>query len=144
MSQAKNGDNVKIHYTGKLENGNVFDTSKDREPLEFVLGEGKVIKGFDSGIMGMEQGETKVLTIPPEEAYGTRNEELKGTVKRDQFPEEITPEIGMPIQMTAQNGNPVNVVITAFDDETVSLDANHPLAGKALIFDIELVELAQG
>jgi len=142
MSQAKNGDSVKIHYTGTLENGEEFDSSKDREPLEFVLGEGNVIPGFENGVMGMEEGDSKNITIPPEEAYGIKNNELIVEVDRSEFPENITPSVGLQLQMMQQNGNPINVMVTALDDNKVMLDANHPLAGQTLIFDIKLVEIS--
>jgi len=142
MSQAKNGDSVKIHYTGTLENGEEFDSSKDREPLAFVLGEGNVIPGFENGVMGMEEGDSKNITIPPEEAYGIKNNELIVEVDRSEFPENITPSVGLQLQMMQQNGNPINVMVTALDDNKVMLDANHPLAGQTLIFDIKLVEIS--
>jgi len=142
MSQAKNGDTVKIHYTGTLENGEEFDSSKDREPLEFVLGEGNVIPGFENGVIGMEEGNSKNTTIPPEEAYGLKNDTLIVDVNRSEFPENITPSVGLKLQMMQQNGNPINVIVTALDDNNVTLDANHPLAGQTLIFDINLVEIS--
>ncbi len=142
MSQSKNGDTVKIHYTGTLENGEEFDSSKDREPLEFVIGEGNVIPGFENGVIGMEEGDSKNITIPPEEAYGTKNNELIVEVNRSDFPENITPSLGLQLQMMQQNGNPINVIVTALDDNNVTVDANHPLAGQTLIFDIKLVEIS--
>ena len=142
MGQAKEGDTVKIHYTGKLENGEVFDSSKDREPLQFKMGGGQVIPGFEKGIAGMEVGESKDITIPPEEAYGAKNEQLVLEIERNNLPDHITPDVGMPLQMTQQNGQPVNVVITALTDETITIDANHPLADKTLHFNIELVEIS--
>ncbi|MCF8130679.1 MAG: peptidylprolyl isomerase [Deltaproteobacteria bacterium] len=142
MSQAKEGDTVKIHYTGKLENGETFDSSKDREPLQFKMGGGQVIPGFEKGIDGMEVGQSKDITIPPEEAYGAKNEELVFEIERNKLPDHITPDVGMPLQMTQENGQPVNVVITALTDETITIDANHPLADKTLNFSIELVEIS--
>ena len=142
MSQAKNGDTVKVHYTGTLNNGEEFDSSRDREPLEFVIGEGNVIPGFENGVVGMEEGDSKNISIPPEEAYGINNEELIVEMNRNEFPENITPSVGLQLQMMQQNGNPVNVMITALDDRSVTLDANHPLAGQTLRFDIKLVELS--
>ena len=141
MSQAKNGDTAKVHYTGRLQDGNVFDSSKEREPLEFVIGSENVIPGFENGIVGMEVGESKVLTIPPEEAYGARNAELVVEVNRGDFPEHITPSLGLQLQMTQPNGNSLNVVITDLTEDIVTLDANHPLAGQTLFFDVELVEI---
>ena len=142
MGQAKKGDTVKVHYTGKLENGEVFDSSKDREPLMFVIGKGNVIPGFEKEVVGMEEGDAKNISLAKEEAYGARQEELVTVVKKSEFPEDITPSVGMRLQMTPQKGNPINFVITAIDEENVTLDANHPLAGQTLIFDIQLVEIS--
>jgi len=142
MSQAKSGDKVKVHYTGKFEDGEVFDSSEGREPLEFTLGQGNVIPGFDNGIMGMEVGGKKSMTISPDDAYGQRRDDLVLEVKKTDFPENISPEIGQQLQMTRPDGQAVNVVITDMKEETVTLDANHPLAGKTLVFDVELVEVA--
>ncbi|MCP4685970.1 MAG: peptidylprolyl isomerase [bacterium] len=142
MSQAKAGDKVKVHYTGKLEDGTVFDSSKEREPLEFDLGSGNVIPGFENGILGMEVGESKTLTIVPDEAYGQTNSDLVATVERKQFPENITPELGLQLQMSQPNGQPLNVTVINIVGDSITLDANHPLAGKTLVFDIELVAVA--
>ena len=142
MGSAKNGDTVKVHYTGKLENGEVFDSSKDREPLMFVIGEGNVIPGFENGVLGMEEGDSKNISLAPEEAYGERRKELVVEIEKGQFPENITPSVGLQLQMTQQNGDPIHVVITAIHEERVTLDANHPLAGKTLFFDIQLVEIS--
>jgi len=142
MGHAKSGDTVKVHYTGKLEDGKVFDSSENREPLEFVIGEGNVIPGFEKGIAGMALGESKTITIPPEEAYGTRHEEFVVNVERNEFPENITPAIGLQLQMTQPNGESINVIITDLTEDTVTLDANHLLAGHTLIFDVELVEIS--
>jgi peptidylprolyl isomerase len=142
MSQAKAGDKVKVHYTGKLEDGTVFDSSKDREPLEFDLGSGNVIPGFENGLLGMEPGESKTLTIAPDEAYGQINSDLVATVERKQFPENITPEVGLQLQMTQPSGQPLNVTIVNIVGDSITLDANHPLAGKTLVFDVELVAMA--
>ncbi len=142
MSQVKSGDKIKVHYTGKLEDGSVFDTSKGREPFEFTVGAGNVIPGFDEGVMGMTEGSVKTITIPPEEAYGQTRDELVATVKKDVFPENITPEIGQQLQMEQSGGDPINVVISKIEGDMVTLDANHPLAGKTLIFEVELVAIA--
>lgn len=141
MSKAKDGDTVKVHYTGKLEDGTVFDSSKEGEPLELTIGAGNVIEGFEKGVIGMERGDSKTVTVPPEGAYGSVNEELVATVKKENFPENITPAIGEQLQLKQQDGNIVNVTITEVRGDTVTLDANHPLSGKTLIFDIELVEI---
>ena len=142
MSQAKAGDKVKVHYTGKLENGDVFDSSQGREPLEFTLGQGMVIPGFDEGISGMEVGQKKSLTIEPAQAYGDRREDLEVMIKKNVIPEDIDPKVGLQLQMQNPDGQMINVVITEVNDDDVKLDANHPLAGKTLIFDVELVEIA--
>ncbi|HER00148.1 MAG TPA: peptidylprolyl isomerase [candidate division Zixibacteria bacterium] len=142
MAKAKEGDKVKIHYTGKFEDGQVFDSSVDREPLEFTLGQGQVIPGFEKGVVGMEEGEKKEITVTPEEGYGPRYDQNVIEVKKSVFPDDITPEVGRQLQVQAPDGNKMNVVITEVQDETVTLDANHPLAGKTLLFDVELVEIA--
>jgi len=142
MGQAKAGDKVKVHYTGKLENGDVFDTSEGREPLEFTLGQGMVISGFDTGVSGMSIGDKKSITIEPAEAYGDRRPDLEVSIKKNVIPADIEPKEGLQLQMQNPEGQLINVVITEVNDEEVLLDANHPLAGKILVFDIELVEIA--
>ncbi len=142
MPQAKSGDKVKVHYTGKLEDNTVFDSSKDRPPLEFTIGSGSIIPGFENAVIGMETGESKTFTVPPDEAYGQPRDELKMEVNKSDFPDDITPEVGQQLQMKRADGNVVNVVVANMEGEKVTLDANHPLAGKALTFDIELVEIA--
>ncbi len=141
MSQAKDGDKVRVHYTGKLENGTVFDSSTDREPLEFTIGSGNIIPGFEKGVVGMTAGEKKTVTVSPEEAYGTHNDELTITVDRSRFPDHIKPELGQQLLMDQAGGKQVEVIITGIEDDKVTLDANHPLAGKTLIFDVELVSI---
>ncbi len=141
MSKVKNGDTVEVHYTGKLGDGTVFDSSRERQPLKFKIGEGKVIPGFENGILGMEKGDSKTFTIEPEAAYGPRKEELTKTFDRSQLPDSIKPQIGLQLKMVQPDGNDVNVRISALDEKTVTIDANHPLAGRALTFDIELVNI---
>ncbi len=141
MSQAKDGDEVKIHYTGKLHDGTVFDSSQDRPPLEFKIGGGNVIPGFEQGVVGMETGDTKTITLPPKEAYGPRREELVVNVKSADFPEHITPAVGQRLQISQPDGNVANVMIADIKEDMVTLDANHPLAGQTLTFDIELVAI---
>lgn len=141
MAQAKPGDTVRVHYTGRLDDGTVFDSSRDRDPLEFKLGEGQVIPGFENAVSGMAAGDEQTVKIPPDNAYGEKREDLVFAVPRDQFPPDIEPEVGQQLQV--QQGDQVAVVRVAdISDEGVMLDANHPLAGKELIFDVELVEVA--
>ena len=142
MSQVKQNDAVKVHYTGKLEDGQVFDSSVERgEPIEFTLGQGQLIPGFEDGLIGMEVNEKKTINIPKEEAYGEPKPELIQEVQKDQLPEELKPEVGMPLVSKAPDGREINLVVTEVKDETIVVDANHPLAGKDLIFDLEVVEI---
>lgn len=140
MAQVKNGDSVKVHYTGTLEDGSVFDSSREREPLEFTLGSGMLIPGFEKAVEGMAVGDATKVTIPADEAYGQRNDEMIIDVAKDQVPEHITPEVGMLLQLESEGGV-MEVVITAVKEDGITLDANHPLAGKDLTFEIELVEI---
>lgn len=141
MQQAKKGDKVKIHYHGKLIDGNTFDSSAGREPLEFEIGSGQVIAGFDDGVTGMTIGEKKTINIPAELAYGEKQEQMIMEFPITQFPEDMVPEVGMQIEMNNGAGQNFPVVIVEIKDEIVVLDANHPLAGKELIFDLELIEI---
>jgi len=141
MVQAKEGDTVKVHYTGKLDDGTVFDTSDERAPLEFTIGSGQIIHGFEQAVVGMEPGETKTATIPPEEAYGPRRDDMTLTVEREQFPEEIEPEPGQQLQVRQPDGRGAIVTVSEVSGSTVTLDANHPLAGQLLTFDIRLVDI---
>jgi peptidylprolyl isomerase len=141
MSAAKSGDTVRIHYTGKLEDGTEFDSSAGRDPLEFALGGGQVIPGFDSAVEGMTVGDTKSVTIQPEEAYGPRHDQLIQDVPRNQLPDDMTPMVGMELQAQNETGEVMRFSVTAVDNESITVDGNHPLAGKALAFDIELVEI---
>jgi peptidylprolyl isomerase len=140
MAQAKSGDTIKVHYTGKLKDGAVFDSSRDREPLEFTLGGGQLIPGFENGVIGMAVGDTKTITIPPEEAYGPRHEGWPRTVKEDQLPKGFKPEVGSFLQVQQSENEVIRVMISNISDEGVVLD-NHPLAGKELLFDVELVAI---
>lgn len=142
MSKVKSGDRIKVHYTGKMEDGTVFDSSKGRQPLEFNVGLGQVIPGFEKGVMGMEVGDSKTVVIPPEQGYGKVREDLIADVNKGDFPENITPEIGKKLQIEQDDGSKLHVTITRVGEEKVTLDANHPLAGKTLTFDIELLEIA--
>ncbi|MCI5121168.1 MAG: peptidylprolyl isomerase [Candidatus Electrothrix sp. AUS4] len=142
MTVAKSGDNVKVHYTGTLEDGTQFDSSRGVGPLEFTLGSGQVIVGFDEAITGMVPGEKKNVTIPANKAYGQRNEDMVINAPRDQIPADITPEVGQQLQLSGPGNQPIMVKVTAVTDEHVQLDANPPLAGRDLIFELELLEIA--
>ena len=141
MQQAKSGDTVKVHYSGRLIDGTTFDSSSGREPLEFKVGNGDVIKGFDDGVTGMSVGEKKTVHIPADEAYGQKDENRIVDFPRTNFPADMEPEVGMQLNMTNGAGQVIPVVIVDVNEENVSLDANHPLAGEDLIFDIELVDI---
>ncbi len=142
MSKVKDGDTVKVHYTGTLKNGEVFDSSKDKEPLEFTLGEGQLIPGFEKAVVGMAVGDSATIDIPSDEAYGEEREDLIINVPKDQLPEDITPQVGMQLQVNQGNGQPIPVRIKEVGETELTLDANHPLAGQDLNFEIELVEKA--
>ncbi len=136
----KDGDTVQVHYTGTLEDGSVFDTSREREPLEFVLGSGMLIPGFEAAVVGKEAGETVKVEIEPALAYGEVDEELIFTVPRGEVPEHITPEVGLPLQLSNDDGS-MDVTITRVSDDSIDLNANHPLAGKTLTFEIEIISV---
>ena len=142
MSQAKTGDTVKVHYTGKLDDGTVFDTSAEQEPLEFIVGEGQVIPGFESAVIGMNTGEIKTTHIVADDAYGPHRPEMVIEVERGMFPTDMDPQVDQQVQIRQSNGQSFIATITDISDENVTLDANHPLAGKDLTFDIQLVEIA--
>jgi peptidylprolyl isomerase len=141
MIQAKPGDTVKIHYTGKLDDGTVFDSSTNREPLEFTLDQGQVIPGFEQAVLGMSPGESKTQKIPMDQAYGPYREEMVIQVNKEQLPPDLEPEVGQQLQVQQPNGQAVPVFVTEVSDSNVTLDANHPLAGENLTFDIQLVEI---
>jgi peptidylprolyl isomerase len=138
---AKSGDSVRVHYTGTLTDGTIFDSSAGGDPLGFKLGEGEVIEGFDTGVMGMQPGETKKVVIAPAQAYGERSDSLVQTVPRDQLNLGAEPEVGMELAMQAPDGTAIPLLITEVTDSTITLDANHPLAGEQLHFEITLVEI---
>lgn len=142
MQQVKSGDKVSVHYHGKLNDGTTFDSSEGREPLEFTVGSGQVIKGFDDALMNMAIGEKKTVTIPVAEAYGERSDNMMMEYPKSDFPADMKPEAGMQLQMSDNQGNVFPVVIAEVKDEVVVLDANHPLAGQDLTFDLELVSIA--
>ncbi|NIO16577.1 MAG: peptidylprolyl isomerase [Deltaproteobacteria bacterium] len=141
MPKAKNGDAATVHYTGSLDDGTVFDSSKDREPLQFVIGEGTLIPGFEEAVIGMAPGDTKKVTLSADEAYGPHRAELTVQVEKKQFPPDINPQVGQHLQIPQPDGQVVNVRVTGLDDASVTLDANHPLAGEDLTFQIDLLEL---
>ncbi len=142
MSQAKNGDSVKIHYTGTLEDGTVFDSSAGRDPLVFTVGGGQVIVGFEEAVLGMIVGDRKKVFIPADKAYGEKNEDLVMEVSRDQVPPDLEPEVGQKLQMGGANGELLVVTVVEVNEAVIILDANPPLAGKDLIFDLELVAIS--
>lgn len=136
----EDGKKVRIHYTGTLSNGEQFDSSAGRDPLEFETGAGMVIPGFDAAVRDMEVGGKKTVTLPSKEAYGEVRDEMIGDIPKDKFPEEIELQVGLPLQMSGPQG-PVPVVVKEIKDDAVTIDANHPLAGKDLTFELELVEI---
>ncbi len=144
MQEVKMGDKVKVHYHGKLTTGETFDSSEGREPLEFEVGSGMVIKGFDDGVTGMTVGEKKTISIPVDEAYGPKNPEMLIEMPKERFPKDMEIEEGMPLMMSDESGQNFQVTIMEIKDDLVILDANHPLAGQDLIFDLELVEILGG
>ncbi|WP_194774429.1 FKBP-type peptidyl-prolyl cis-trans isomerase [Pararhodonellum marinum] len=141
MSVASKGSTVKVHYTGKLKDGTVFDSSENREPLQFTVGDGNMIKGFDAAVQGMAVGEDKSVTIPSKEAYGDKREDMMVDVPITQVPADIKPQVGMDLSIQNQNGQPMPVKVVHVDEEKITLDANHPLAGEDLVFDIKLVDV---
>jgi len=142
MTQAKPGDTLHVHYTGKLDDGTVFDSSEGRDPLAFELGAGQIIPGLDAGVAGMEVGEKRSVRVEPAEAYGEHEPERVQAVDRAGVPDNIPTDPGTQLQVQTQDGQTLNVTVVEADDQQVVLDANHPLAGKALNFDVELVEIA--
>ena len=143
MKQVKEGDVVKVHYTGKLSNGEQFDSSVGREPLEFTVGAGQMIKGFDAAMPGMNVGDKKTINIAPEDGYGHKSDEAIIEFPKENVPADMKLEPGMPLTLSDQAGNPVPVIVVEVKDDIIILDANHFLAGEELIFDIELVEIAE-
>jgi peptidylprolyl isomerase len=143
MKQVKEGDLVKVHYTGKLVNGEQFDSSVGREPLEFTVGAGQMIAGFDAAMPGMTIGEKKTINIAPEDAYGPRSEEAIIEFPKENVPADMVLEPGMPLTLSNQAGQPVPVIVVEVKDDVIILDANHFLAGQELVFDIELVEISE-
>lgn len=143
MSQAKQGDTVKIHYTGTLNDGTRFDSSEGRDPLEFTIGSGQVIPGFDKAVQGMTVGDSKSINIAAQDAYGPRHEQMVQQVPKTALPENLEPKPGMALQARGEDGKVINLTVTAVGDDDITVDGNHPLAGRDLNFDIELVEIAK-
>ncbi|MBN1347043.1 MAG: peptidylprolyl isomerase [Phycisphaerae bacterium] len=140
--QAQQGDTVRVHYTGKFDDETVFDSSDGRDPLEFTLGQGQVIPGLEQAVVGMAPGDTKTATIPMDDAYGPHQAEMVMNVDRGDLPPNIDPQVGQQLQSRLQDGQVIVLTVTDVTEAAVTLDANHPLAGKDLVFDIELVEIA--
>jgi len=141
VAQVKQGDRVSVHYTGRLEDGTVFDSSRDREPLTFEVGAGQVIPGFEEAVVGLDVGGSTTQSIEPEQAYGERNPNMVVEVPRHQISGGTEPAVGQQLQVHLQGGQTIPAIITEVTDETVTIDANHPLAGQTLIFDIEVVSV---
>jgi FKBP-type peptidyl-prolyl cis-trans isomerase 2 len=141
MSKVTENDTVRVHYTGKLVSGEVFDSSREREPLEVQLGQGSLIPGFEKGLIDMMVNDTKTITIPKEEAYGEIQKELFQEIDKEQLPPNITPEIGMGLVARGEDGSERQLRIAEVREASIVIDANHPLAGEDLIFDLELVEI---
>jgi peptidylprolyl isomerase len=141
MYYAAKGDTVKVHYTGKLSDGTLFDTSEDKAPLSFIIGKKEVIPGFEEAVVGMVAGEKKTVSITPDKAYGEPRENLVETVERGNLPSDVELRVGGQLEVTRQDGSVFHVMVTGLDKDVVILDANHPLAGKELIFDIAMLEI---
>jgi peptidylprolyl isomerase len=141
MAVAKKGDNVKVHYTGRLEDGTVFDTSAERGPYEFTIGQSKIVPGFAEAVIGMKPGQSKTVEIPAKKAYGLRRKDMIAVIERSKLPAQLNPEVGQRLRIDQADGQKIPATVTEVSDSTVTLDANHPLAGKDLVFDIELLEI---
>jgi FKBP-type peptidyl-prolyl cis-trans isomerase 2 len=142
MKEVKENATVKVNYTGKLADGRVFDTSEGKEPLEFTVGKGMLIPGFEKGIMNMKLNEKKTITIRKEEGYGEIDESLKQKVSRKELPQEINPEVGMQLVSKDPSGQQRNLIVTKVKNDSIEVDANHPLAGKELVFDLEVIAIS--
>lgn len=142
MSKVSDGKKVKVHYTGKLTDGSEFDSSREREPLDVTMGEGGLIPGFENGLQGMAVGEKKTITIEADQAYGAKREDLIMQVPREDFPDDITPEVGLELTVQSEEGPQMHALVVDMDDDSVTVDANHPLAGETLVFDLEIVDIS--
>lgn len=142
MTQAKQGDKVSVHYSGRLDDGTEFDSSRDRSPLEFTIGEGQVIPGFEEAVVGMSVDESKTVSISAAEAYGDYRQEMTFQIERTELPPGLDPEVGQRLQKSEQEGGTMVVTVVKVSEESITMDANHPLAGKDLTFDIELTAIA--
>ncbi len=143
MNQVKENNTVKVNYTGKLSDGQVFDTSEGKEPIEFTLGQGQLIPGFEKGLIDMELNEKKTITVAKDEAYGDVNKDLIQEVKKTELPQDMTPEVGMGLVSKSPDGQEMNLMVVEAKDETIAIDGNHPLAGKDLVFDLEVLEIKE-
>jgi peptidylprolyl isomerase len=141
MTQAKTGDTVKVHFEGSLEDGSIFGSTMDEEPFEFTIGQKHMLPGFENAVIGMQKGDTKTITLPPEEAYGLHKEELVHVMNRSGFPKEINLEIGKTLRVRTQDGKYIVVTIKDFTEDSIVLDENEPLAGETLTFNIELIDI---
>jgi FKBP-type peptidyl-prolyl cis-trans isomerase 2 len=143
MTQANNGDTVQLHYMGKLQDGTIFDSSRERHPLQFTIGKGQVIAGFEQAIIGMKVGDCKTTKIPMEQAYGPRRDDLVVTMDRDKLPSGLNPAVGQRLEMTQTDDQVSLVTVVGVTESALTLDANHPLAGKELTFDLELIKIVK-
>lgn len=141
MDKAKTGDTVKVHYTGKLKDGTVFDSSRERDPLAFKIGEGQIISGFEQAVIGMTPGQSTTATVETDDAYGQHRKDLVWEIERKRLPNDLEPEVGQRLETVFGDGRKVLVTIADVSESNVTIDANHPLAGKDLVFDIELLEI---
>jgi FKBP-type peptidyl-prolyl cis-trans isomerase 2 len=144
MAEAKQGDTVQLHYMGKLQDGTIFDSSRERRPLQFTIGKGQVIAGFEQAVIGMKIGELKTARIPMEQAYGPHRDDMIVTMDRSKLPPGVNPKIGQRLEITQVDDQTSLVTVTDVSESTMTVDANHPLAGKELTFDLELVGIVEG
>jgi FKBP-type peptidyl-prolyl cis-trans isomerase 2 len=143
MNQVKENNTVKVNYTGKLSDGQVFDSSEGKEPIEFTLGQGQLIPGFEKGLIDMKLNEKKTITVAKEEAYGDVNKDLIQEVKKTELPQDMTPEVGMGLVSKSPDGQEMNLMVVEVKEESIVIDGNHPLAGKDLVFDLEVIEIKE-